>query len=81
VRRCWRFGQTRTVCVHIFASEREGAVVANLKRKEADALAMSEMLSGETRAAVQANVLGMVRQTNPYNATRRVTVPRFLEVA
>ena len=81
VRRCWRFGQTRTVCVHIFASEREGAVVANLKRKEADALAMSEMLSGETRAAVQANVLGMVRQTNPYNATRPVMVPKFLEVA
>lgn len=81
VRRCWRFGQTRTVQVHIFASEREGAVVSNLKRKEADALAMSEMLSGETRAAVQANVRGMTRQTNAYNATRPVQVPRFLESA
>lgn len=78
VRRCWRFGQTQTVHVHIFASEREGAVVANLKRKEADALAMSEMLSVETRAAVQANVLGLARQTNAYNATRPVQVPRFL---
>jgi SNF2 family DNA or RNA helicase len=37
VRRCWRFGQTRDVHVHIFASSAEGAVVANLKRKERDA--------------------------------------------
>lgn len=81
VRRCWRFGQKRSVQVHIFASDREGAVVANLKRKEADALAMAESLSGETRAAVQASVLGMVRETNAYNAVRRVKVPAFLEVA
>ena len=33
VRRCWRFGQAREVEVHIFASDLEGAVVANLQRK------------------------------------------------
>jgi hypothetical protein len=82
VRRCWRFGQTRSVDVHVFASDREGAVVANLKRKETDALAMADMLSSETRAAVQKNVCGIVRQTNPYNADRPVVVPAFLrEVA
>lgn len=81
VRRCWRFGQKRQVQVHIFASDREGAVVANLKRKEADALAMSEMLSGETRAAVQANVLGMQRTTNDYNARTPVRIPAFMGVA
>ena len=82
VRRCWRFGQTRPVDVHVFASDREGAVVANLKRKEADALAMADMLSSETRDAVQKNVCGSGRQTNPYNADRPVVVPAFLrEVA
>ncbi len=37
VRRCWRFGQSRPVDVHVFASEAEGSVVANLARKERDA--------------------------------------------
>ncbi len=81
VRRCWRFGQTRAVHVHIFASSAEGAVVANLKRKERDAKAMSESLSAETREAVMAQVVGTTRHTNTYNAERRVTVPAFLKDA
>jgi len=34
IRRCWRFGQTRPVDVHVITAEAEGAVVANIKRKE-----------------------------------------------
>ena len=64
VRRCWRFGQKRDVHVHIFASSAEGAVVANLRRKERDALAMAESLSAETRDAVMAEVRGTTRHTN-----------------
>lgn len=82
VRRCWRFGQTRPVHVHIFASSAEGAVVANLKRKERDAAAMAEALSAETHDAVMAEVVGNTRrETNTYNAGRRVAVPAFLERA
>ena len=78
VRRCWRFGQKRPVDVHIFASELEGAVVANLKRKEADALAMGAALSAETAAFVRENVLGVTRERNPYNPSRRIAAPDFL---
>lgn len=81
VRRCWRFGQKRDVHVHIFASSAEGAVVANLRRKERDAMQMSESLSAETRDAVMAQVRGTTRNTNPYNATRRVAVPNWLQEA
>jgi SNF2 family DNA or RNA helicase len=45
VRRCWRFGQKRDVHVHIFSSKAEGAIVANLKRKEREAAQMAESLS------------------------------------
>lgn len=79
VRRCWRFGQRRDVHVHIFASTGEGAVVANLKRKERDALKMAESLSAETREAVMQEVRGTVRQTNLYNAAEKVIVPAFLK--
>lgn len=81
VRRCWRFGQTRDVHVHVFASDAEGAVVANLKRKERDALQMAESLSAETREAVMTEVTGLTRQTNTYAANSRVSVPSFLEAA
>lgn len=81
VRRCWRFGQRRPVQVHVFASEQEGAVVANLQRKEREAIAMAEALSMETLEAVRAEVLGITRETNPYNPNTRIRVPSFLEAA
>jgi hypothetical protein len=81
VRRCWRFGQRRQVEVHIFASEREGAVVANLKRKEHDAMAMADALSEETLAAVRSNVLGSSRDSNPYIPSAKIIVPSFMEAA
>jgi hypothetical protein len=37
VRRCWRFGQKKPVNVHIVISEEEGAVRANIERKEREA--------------------------------------------
>ncbi len=79
VRRQWRFGQKRPVHVHLFSSSQEGAVAANLKRKERDAFAMSESLSAETADAVFAEVVGGTRrETNSHDAHCRVVVPNFL---
>ncbi len=78
IRRCWRFGQTRSVHVHVFASELEGEVVKNLERKERDAFAMSEALSAETREMVRAEILGQKRQTNSYEAKARAVVPDWM---
>jgi hypothetical protein len=79
VRRCHRFGQKRGVVVHIFASELEGAVVANLQRKESDAVAMSEELSRETAAIVRVEVAGSVRKTNEYAPLKSMRVPSWLK--
>lgn len=81
VRRCWRFGQQRPVDVHVFASQQEGAVVANLRRKEADARAMADAMAAETLDAVRENILGRTKDTNPYHATARMLVPSFMEAA
>jgi hypothetical protein len=78
VRRCYRFGQKRAVKAHIFASEIEGRVIANLRRKEADAIAMAEELAVFTRAAVNAEVHGLTRETNSYEPARRLKVPAWL---
>lgn len=79
VRRCWRFGQSRPVEVHVFSSEMEGAVVANLQRKEKDAQSMSAELSAATRDVVREQVAGSSRQSNPYNPTVRMEIPQWLQ--
>lgn len=79
VRRCWRFGQSRDVHVHIFASKAEGAVVSNLKRKEREAGAMADALSAETHDAVMAEVVGATRETNSHNAVHPVNAPAWLQ--
>ena len=78
VRRCYRFGQKREVYIHLFSSKLEGAVLANLRRKEQAAIAMGESLAAETSAAVRSAIGGNQRQTNDYNAQRAVKAPSWL---
>lgn len=42
VRRCWRFGQQRTVNVYIIVSKAEVAIVKNINRKEEQAAQLAE---------------------------------------
>ena len=81
VRRSWRFGQRRPVNIHVFASNQDGAVVANIKRKQAAADEMYAQMSADTLESVRESVLGARKNTNDYNASRRIAVPSFLVVA
>lgn len=78
VRRCWRFGQTKQVNVHIIASEAEGAVVRNVKEKEK---AFDEMLSGMIAATsdlCSENIRSTVRQSDEYNPQEKMVVPSWV---
>lgn len=44
IRRCWRFGQTQPVDVHIVVSDAERGIVENVRQKEAKADAMAQGL-------------------------------------
>lgn len=66
VRRCWRFGQTEPVMVHLITAQTEGAVLANIKRKDAEAAAMAEAMVGYTKDLTSAAVRGSVRDTATY---------------
>lgn len=81
VRRFWRFGQTKPVNVHFIAAETEGAVVANLKRKEADAERMAAAMVHHMADLSSATVRGMVRDRPDYNPTQPVILPEFLRAA
>lgn len=78
VRRCWRFGQTKPVDVHLFTSEAEGAVLSNLMRKDRDAEAMAEELSRETAAIVRESVRGSERESDDYDPRVPMSVPSWI---
>lgn len=66
VRRCWRFGQKKPVNVYVITAETEGAVVANIKRKESDAMRMSENMVAHMKDLNSAAVRGVVREKATY---------------
>ena len=78
VRRCWRFGQQNPVDVHIVTSEAEGAVKANIERKQADALRMTSEMVKYTKDILRADVRGTVRQQESYIATEKMILPSWL---
>lgn len=47
IRRCWRFGQSHPVTVHVVVSEAETGVVANVRRKEEAAAELARELLTE----------------------------------
>ena len=78
VRRFWRFGQTKPVTAHFIAAETEGAVVANLRRKEADAERMAAAMVMHTADFSSAEVRGATRTVPDYNPQQPMTLPGFL---
>jgi hypothetical protein len=50
IRRCWRYGQTRTVRAHVVLSELEGQIADNVARKEVEATAFTNELIESMRA-------------------------------
>lgn len=81
IRRFWRFGQTQPVNVHFIAAETEGAVVANLRRKEADADRMAAAMVLHMADLSRAEVTGSVRTVPNYNPQLPMQLPEFLRAS
>ncbi len=81
IRRFWRFGQTKPVHVHFIAAETEGAVVANLRRKEADADRMAAAMVMHMSDLSRAEITGTVRTVPDYNPTQPIVLPDFVRAA
>ena len=78
VRRCWRFGQTRPVEVHVFISTADGAIVANYRQKEADAVTMQAEMVSAMKTAMNLEIRKTGRDTIAYSGTQKVIVPDWL---
>ena len=78
VRRCWRFGQTSPVDVYIVISDAEGAVKANIERKQKDAERMTYELVTFTKDILSGEIRQTVRISETYITTERMILPEWL---
>jgi hypothetical protein len=79
VRRCWRFGQTKPVDVYIIISDAEGAVKANIERKQRDAERMTGELVKYTREFLKNDLRATKRDVDKYYAFEEMEVPKWLK--
>ncbi len=78
VRRCWRFGQKNPVDVYVITAETEGAVVENIKRKEAEFNAMLTGMIATSQEIVKKNIRGTVRCETEYQPKMEMKLPIWL---
>jgi DNA modification methylase len=65
-RRCWRFGQKEVVHVYIIICDTEGAVLANIRRKEADAMRMANKMVENMKEINKADLKKTTRTVSKY---------------
>lgn len=75
IRRTYRFGQTCPVDCHVITSDAESAVVANLKRKQADAESMALGMVAHMAEITRAELRATARDFVEYKPATRMRVP------
>lgn len=77
VRRCWRFGQTKPVNVHIIIADSDSAIESAVARKESDHLVMQSGMSDAMREAEGIHFNSdMLKQR--YFTKQQVSKPSFI---
>jgi hypothetical protein len=77
-RRFWRFGQKNPVNVHFIASEIEGAVVANIRRKESQAEHMMQKMVQHMADLTASNIRGAIRESASYIPQTKMELPSWI---
>jgi len=78
IRRCWRFGQTKPVSVHIVSADTEGAVLCNIKRKDQQNEEMKKAMGETMRAWTLSEIRGLTVEKTEYTPTKTINMPSFL---
>jgi len=78
VRRCWRFGQISDVEVHIVISDREGAVLDNIKRKQRQHDQMATEMQKIMRDLTMAQIKGCTIEKAEYAPKQEMQQPKWI---
>lgn len=78
VRRCYRFGQKREVNVDIIYTSAEGAVKANLERKQMQADIMANEMIRHMQDFTKREVIGTTKERTDYKPLKSLEIPSWL---
>ncbi len=78
IRRCYRFGQKQPVNVHIVISPEEGAVKANVERKEKQCAYMIAKMAKHTKEILEEEIRGIKRDVVSYAPRIEMIIPEWL---
>lgn len=78
VRRCWRFGQTQPVDVHVVVSDRDGAVLESIHRKQRESEQLVGGMVEATSEISRDEIRSTVRETVEYKPEKALEVPSWL---
>lgn len=81
IRRCWRFGQTRPVDVHIVVADVESVIVQNVRAKERTARSTTDGLIAAISAENRRELYAGTSKSDSYEPTRPLTLPAWLRSA
>jgi len=81
IRRCWRFGQEKSVNVHIIISEKEINVLENIKRKEQQMNKMAQNMVELTKEITIAEIHNTTRIMQKYKPEKIMTIPEWIRRA
>ena len=79
IRRIWRFGQKKETNIHIIIEEREGSVLANLKRKDEQAKQMHENMAKHTSNFTKKEILETHKEQIEYIPKIKMEIPKWLK--
>lgn len=79
MRRCWRFGQDKSVNVYVVISKGEGCVKANIERKERESERMKAEMVKYTKDITKKELQKTCRLSTPYMATIQMALPKWGE--
>ncbi|NRA48047.1 MAG: helicase [Phaeodactylibacter sp.] len=78
VRRCWRFGQTKQVNVHVISADTEGAVVDNIKRKDAQNIKLGESMVAHMKTMMEKEIFFAATEKTEYKPQQKMELPEWL---
>lgn len=78
IRRQWRFGQTKTVHCHVVSADIEGAVVENIRRKDAQHDELSAAMMTHMKDLMKKEIFGAKLEKTDYSANEEMILPVWI---
>lgn len=79
IRRCWRFGQTKPVHVHVVSADTEGAVIENIQRKDQQNKVLGEKMVEHMKTMMDRSIFAAATTKTEYNPKKQMELPKWAQ--